>query len=70
MLFDRKIITTPIPCFRKYCLYKILIPCLVKVGYLYYNKCFDILNEWLKNCNNLYQISFDIETEINERLMQ
>ena len=59
---------TPIPDFRRYCLYRIIVPYLVNARKLGYDKCLDILNEWLKKCNNLFKISFDIEIEINARL--
>jgi hypothetical protein len=63
-----KLLQTPIPDFRRYCLYKILVPYLINVRKLSYDKCLGILNEWLKKCNNLSKISFNIYTEINVRL--
>ena len=59
---------TAIPCFRRYCLYKILVPYLINVKKISYDKCFDILNEWLKKCNSLSEVTFNIESELKTRL--
>ena len=64
-----KLLQTPLPCFRRYCLYHILVPYLVNVRKLNSEKCFDILNTWLEKCNYLSEISFNIESEIRTRLI-
>ena len=47
-LWIEKLLQTPIPCFRRYCLYQYWYPYLVNVRKLSYDECFDILYEWLK----------------------
>src|SRR5690242_4455442 len=47
-----KLLQTSIPCFRRYCLYHIVVPYLVNVKRLSYNECFDISYEWLGKCNS------------------
>ncbi|MDN5848003.1 MAG: DNA primase noncatalytic subunit PriX, partial [Candidatus Nitrosocosmicus sp.] len=63
-----KLLQTPIPCFRRYCLYRILVPYLVNIRKLNNEECIDILNIWLEKCNNLSIIPFNIESEIKTRL--
>lgn len=63
-----KLLQTPLPCFRRYCLYRILIPYLVNVRKLNDEECFDVLKKWLEKCNNLSIIPFNIESEIKIRL--
>jgi Primase X len=59
-----KLLQTPIPCFRRYCLYRIVIPYLVNVKKLNDDECFNILKNWLEKCDRLSKISFDKEVEI------
>jgi hypothetical protein len=63
-----RLLQTPLPCFRRYCLYRILVPYLVNVRKLNDEECFDILNIWLEKCNSLSKISFNIKSEIKTRL--
>ncbi len=63
-----KLLQTPIPCFRRYCLYRIIIPYLINVKRLSYNECFDISYQWFEKCNSISKISFDKEAEIKLRL--
>jgi hypothetical protein len=63
-----RLLQTPLPCFRRYCLYRILVPYLVNVRKLNDEECFDVLKIWLEKCNNLSGISFNIESEIKARL--
>lgn len=63
-----KLLQTPIPRFRRYCLYKIIVPYLVNIKKLDSDKCIDILNNWLDKCNNLFKLHFDIKSEISIRL--
>jgi hypothetical protein len=63
-----KLLQTPLPCFRRYCLYRILVPYLVNIRKLNGKECFDILNKWLERCNNLSKTLFNIESEIKARL--
>jgi hypothetical protein len=63
-----KLLQTPIPCFRRYCLYRILVPYLVNVKRLSYTECFDISCNWLEKCNSIFKLSFDKERESKLRL--
>ena len=63
-----KLLQTSIPCFRRYSLYRIIIPYLINVRGLSYNECFDISYKWLERCNSISRISFDKEVEIKLRL--
>lgn len=63
-----KLLQTPLPCFRRYCLYRILVPYLVNIRKLNSEKCYDVLKTWLEKCNELSKIPFNIESEIKTRL--
>ncbi len=63
-----RLLQTPLPCFRRYCLYRILVPYLVNIRKLNNEECFDVLKKWLEKCNNLSIISFNIDSEIKTRL--
>ena len=64
-----RLLQTPVPCFRRYCLYRILVPYLVNIRKLNSEKCYDFLNTWLEKCNMLSKISFNTESEIRTRLI-
>jgi hypothetical protein len=59
-----KLLQTPIPCFRRYCLYRIVVPYLVNIKELEHNEYFNILKKWLEKCDRLSRITFDMEFEI------
>ncbi|WP_148686799.1 DNA primase noncatalytic subunit PriX [Candidatus Nitrosocosmicus hydrocola] len=63
-----RLLQTPLPCFRRYCLYRILVPYLVNVRKLNDEECFGVLKKWLEKCNNISIIPFNIESEIKTRL--
>jgi hypothetical protein len=62
-----KLLQTSIPCFRRYCLYRIVVPYLINIKKLNDNECFNILKKWLERCDRLSKITFDIDSEIKER---
>ena len=64
-----KLLQTPLPCFRRYCLYHILVPYLVNIRKLNSEKSYDILKTWLEKCNTLSKITFNTELEIKTRLI-
>ncbi|KAA2283581.1 hypothetical protein [Candidatus Nitrosocosmicus sp. SS] len=64
-----RLLQTPIPRFRRYCLYRILVPYLVNIRKLNSDKCSDILKMWLEKCSKLSKISFNMESEIKTRLI-
>jgi len=63
-----KLLQTPIPNFRRFCLYRVLVPYLINIRRLSYNESFDISYKWLEKCSRLSKVYFNIETEINARL--
>lgn len=63
-----RLLQTPVPSFRRYCLYRILVPYLVNIRKLNNEECIDVLNIWLEKCDNLSKIPFDKESEIKTRL--
>ena len=63
-----KLLQTPLPCFRRYCLYRIIIPYLINVKRLSYNEYFDVSCKWLEECNSISKISFDKQAETKLRL--
>jgi hypothetical protein len=63
-----KLLRTPIPNFRRYCLYHIMIPYLINVKKLSNVECICVLEKWLEECNNFSKVSFNMETEIDARL--
>jgi len=63
------LLQTPLPHFRRYCLYRILVPYLVNVRKLNLEKCYEVLKMWLEKCNTLSKITFNIESEIKTRLI-
>jgi hypothetical protein len=64
-----RLLQTPLPCFRRYCLYHILVPYLINIRKLNSEKCYDVLKTWLEKCNILSKISFNMESEIKTRLI-
>ena len=60
-----KLLQTPIEDRRKYTLWKILCPYLVNVKKLEYANSYKILKTWLEQCNNLRNLDFNPDTQIN-----
>lgn len=59
------LLKTPIPDYRKYCIWRIHAPYLINIKHLSFDEAFDIINKWLNKCNDLEPLDFDIETKIN-----
>jgi hypothetical protein len=57
-----KLSKTPIEDYRKYCLWRILIPYLVNVKRLPSETCFATLETWLEGCNRLRKVDFGTYT--------
>ena len=60
-----KLLQTPLPKFRKYCIWRILAPYLINVKHLPFEESFDRINQWSSQCNELEALDFDAETKIN-----
>jgi len=63
-----RLLQNPIPSFRRYSLFRVLVPYLVNIRKFDNHTCFNILMTWLEKCNDLSKILFDRETEIKARL--
>jgi Primase X len=61
-----RLLKTPIPDYRKYCIWRILAPYLINIKRLSLDEAFDIIDNWLINCNDLKPLDFDTETKIND----
>jgi hypothetical protein len=59
ILWIEKLLKTPIPDHRKYCIWRILAPYLINVKHLSFDEAFDIIDKWLDRCNNLEKLDFD-----------
>jgi hypothetical protein len=68
ILWIERLLKTPIPDHRKYCIWRILAPYLINVKYLTFEEAFDIIDKWLYKCNDLEELDFDTETKINDCL--
>ena len=53
------LLQTPIGDYRKYCLWRILIPYLVNVRKLSDEESASVVSRWLNNCNSIKRLSFD-----------
>lgn len=63
-----KLLQTPIEDYRKFCLWRILIPYLVNVRSFTYEETFNKLIEWLQKCDKLNKITFNQNMVINNYL--
>jgi hypothetical protein len=60
MHWIEKLLTMSTPDYRKYCIWRILAPYLINVKKLSDEQASDIIREWLKRCNLVKRISFDM----------
>ena len=63
-----RLLQTPLPEHRKYCIWIILAPYLINVKHLPYDSSYDKIYQWLERCNELRMLDFDPETKINDSL--
>ena len=68
ILWIERLLQTPLPKFRKYCIWRILAPYLINVKHLSFEESFDIIDKWLDKCNELEALDFDTDTKINDCL--
>jgi hypothetical protein len=60
-----RLLKTPMPDHRKYCIWRILAPYLINVKHLTFEEAFDIIEKWLYKCNDLEELDFDTEMKVN-----
>ena len=63
-----KLLKTPLEDFRKNSVNLILAPYLVNIKKLSYQESFDILIEWLKRCDSIRKLDFNIRSITNNAL--
>ena len=63
-----RLLKTPIPDHRKYCIWRILVPYLVNVKHLSFEESFDTIDRWLTKCSKLEELDFDTNTKVNDCL--
>jgi Primase X len=59
-----KLLTMSLPDYRKYSIWRILVPYLINVRKLQDDEAYQIIREWLKKCNSVKRISFDDSSRI------
>jgi len=69
ILWIEKLLQTPIPDYRKYCIWRIFGPYLLSVRGMSYELAFNIIREWLDRCSQQKRmIDFYPKSKINEGL--
>jgi hypothetical protein len=63
-----KLLETPIPDHRYYCLWHILIPYLVNIKGLSENEVISVITEWLDKCDKINKIKWRYPQRIKEQL--
>lgn len=63
-----RLLSTPIPNHRKYCIWRIFAPYFINVKHLSYDDSYDRIHQWLRRCDKLRKLDFDPETKINDSL--
>jgi Primase X len=63
-----RLLKTPIPDHRKYCIWRILAPYLINIKRVSFDGAFDIIGKWLNKCSDLEPLDFDTDTKINDCL--
>jgi non-catalytic primase subunit PriX-like protein len=63
-----KLLQTPIDDYRKYAVWRILVPYLVNIRRLAGDETNDIILRWLDKCNSLRQLDFDPNSMIRRNI--
>jgi Primase X len=63
-----KLLQTPLPDYRKSCIWRLLAPYLINVKGLSYDQSFSILAKWLDNCSKLGGLHFNSKLKIKQDL--
>jgi Primase X len=63
-----RLLQTPLPDFRKYCIWRILSPYLLNIKKLSEQESYDIIANWLDQCSNLRRLDFNRRQKILEGL--
>jgi hypothetical protein len=63
-----RLLRTPLPEHRKYCIWRILAPYFINIEHLSFDDSYDKIYKWLDRCNELKALDFNPETKINGSL--
>ena len=63
-----RLLQTPLPEHRKYCIWRIIAPYFINVRRLSFDDSYDKIYQWLDRCSELKELNFDPETKINDSL--
>jgi hypothetical protein len=61
-----KLLLTPIPDHRKYCIWRILVPYLLNIRRLSEQETTDIIIDWLNRCKQLRRLDFNYKQKIKD----
>jgi Primase X len=63
-----RLLQTPLPEHRKYCIWRILAPYFINVKHLSFDESYNKIYHWLERCSELETLDFDPGTKINDSL--
>jgi Primase X len=63
-----RLLRTPLPEYRKYCIWRILAPYFINVKHLSFDDSYGRIYQWLESCSQLRVLDFDSSTKINDSL--
>jgi hypothetical protein len=61
-----RLLQTPLPDHRKYCIWRILVPYLLNIRRLSEQETTDIIKDWLDQCNQLRRLDFSYKQKIKD----
>jgi hypothetical protein len=64
------VITTTTRDFRKYCIWRILVPYYINVKGLSKLQTFDIVNSWLDKCDTVSRLNFNAKQKIDYEMKE
>lgn len=63
-----KLLQTPIEDYRKYCIWRILLPCLANIIVLSHEEIIRTVKDWLHKCDQLNNLAFNPDILIKNNL--
>jgi Primase X len=63
-----KLLNRPLGDFRKYCIWRIFTPYLINIKKLSYDDAFNVLKDWLKECDKITPLDFNANDRIKTNL--
>lgn len=68
--YIEKLLDKPLTDFRKYCIWRILVPYYINVKGLSKLQTFDIVNSWLDKCDSVSRLNFNAKQKIDYELKE